>query len=156
MQLGTWCPENMSEIDALADVANKAQDAFAQDLAPIAGPEQLGPVSAQPAQEDPHEAVQHKRLATLAELRKKSSNTLHLSGIVMDDRMVQIQGRIIQEFMLVGRRSYAADLTQQKRRRARPNGMLPVHLMVDTRFAWMSHEFWTAPLFWARYACFHV
>jgi hypothetical protein len=114
MQLGNWCPENMSEIDKLADVVINAQDAFAQDLAPIAGPDQLGPVPAQPAQEDPHEAAHHKRMATLAELRKKSSNTLHLSGIVMDDRLVQIQGRIIQEFMLVGRHSYAADLTQQK------------------------------------------
>ena len=44
------------------------------------------------------EKAQGHKLATLAELRKKTTNSLDLAAMIMSDRSVQIGGRMIQKF----------------------------------------------------------
>ena len=43
-----------------------------------------------------HEKAQEQKLAIVAELRKKTTNTLDLAALIMRDPSVQIQGRMIQ------------------------------------------------------------
>lgn len=60
------------------------------------------------------EVAQEKKLATLAELRKKTTNSLDLAAVIMKDRTVQIHGRMIQKFLLIGREAMAHDLARQQ------------------------------------------
>jgi hypothetical protein len=50
----------------------------------------------------------------LAQLRQKAKNTIHLAAMVTQDRLVQLHGRIIYAFEILGRRSVAQDLKQQR------------------------------------------
>ena len=65
---------------------------------------------AKPESEKAHDL----NMATLADLRKKTTNSLDLAAIIMKDRTVQIHGRMIQHFLLIGREAMAFDLRRQK------------------------------------------
>jgi hypothetical protein len=60
-----------------------------------------------------NEVAQEQKLATLAELRKKTTNSLDLAAMIMKDRKVQIHGRMIHHFLLIGREAMAHDLARQ-------------------------------------------
>ena len=61
-----------------------------------------------------NEVAQEDKLATLADLRKKTTNSLDLAALIMKDRTVQIHGRMIHKFMMIGRETMAHDLAQQR------------------------------------------
>jgi len=59
------------------------------------------------------EKAHDQKLATLADLRKKTTNTLDLAATLMKDRTVQIQGRMIQKLLLICWEAMAFDLPRQ-------------------------------------------
>jgi len=123
VQLAEWSPEAMHELDAL-----QLDQADANSMIPVAGPgpdcdpalglprdpavpdaeQRRGPAP------DAEERRQESRERTLAQLRQKAKNTIHLAAMVTQDRLVQIHGRIIYAFEILGRRSVAQDLKQQR------------------------------------------
>ena len=58
--------------------------------------------------------AQEDNLATLADFRKKTPNSLDLAALIMKDHTVQIHGRMIHKFMMIGRETMAHDLAQQR------------------------------------------
>jgi hypothetical protein len=56
------------------------------------------------------EEDQDRKLKTLAELRKKSKNTLHLAAVVMEDRQLQTFGRMMQRSQDIGHAAMVSDL----------------------------------------------
>ena len=121
MQMADWKPEFLKDLDALQNLAKEAAQVVVPgpgpDLAP--GPDNV-PSNAHPVPGPDHapapdeEEMKAKREATLAELRKKTTNTLYLATMVTKDRTVQLHGRIIYAFEELGRRSVAKDLSMQR------------------------------------------
>ena len=123
VQLAEWSPEAMHELDAL-----QLDQADVNSLIPVAGPGPQDPANAPvhdhgpvpDAEERPgpapdaEEKQQERRERSLAQLRQKAKNTIHLAAMVTQDRLVQIHGRIIYAFEILGRRSVAQDLKQQR------------------------------------------
>ena len=119
VQLAEWAPDNLAEMDAFqADMDLKADG--------------LMPAEPVGAAKTDAEDLALRRQETLAQLRTKAKNTLHLAGMVAQDRKVQIHGRIIHAFSLIGRESVAMDLEQQ-------------HTQLDT-VQWYANRAWDGGL----------
>ena len=128
VQMAEWEPEDLQELDRLKDVAaipgpdpeampgsglDPIADGHSDLQAVVAEGQPAASVNGSAAAADPDEE-QQRRLQTLASLRKKSKNTLHLAGLVANDRAVQVHGRIMYAFAVLGRASVAEDLKQHR------------------------------------------
>lgn len=102
IQLGTWSLEP----EVLKELEEKVLAAQAALVAKDGGQDQ-------PAEQELEKIAMSKE-ATLSDLRKKTKHTLTLANAILKDRSVQVQGRILYEFLSIGHNAMKYDLDMHK------------------------------------------